>query len=173
MESPTGTADPDPGTLEIHWPERFAPDVAPVHVRNVIRIAAPAAGIWAWLVRAENWPDWYPNASRVRIEGDRGPSLGTDAVFRWRTFGFGIRSHVREFVPCSRIAWDGVAIGIDVYHAWVIEPHEEGCTVVTEETQYGVMSRLGAWLMPNRMSHFHQIWLENLARQAVQGPPPD
>jgi hypothetical protein len=44
--------------------------------------------------------------------------------------------------------------------------------VVTEETQYGAMARLGAWLMPARMSRFHQIWLEELAAKAATGGPP-
>lgn len=158
--------------LEIHWPERFAPASAPVHVRNHLRIDAPAERVWAWLVRAEAWPSWYPNASRVRLDGNRGPDLALDRAFRWRTFGVGIRSRVREFVPFSRIAWDGRAPGIDVYHAWVIAERGQGCEVVTEETQYGVMARLGAWLMPTRMSRFHQIWLEELAAKAATGGPP-
>ncbi len=158
-------------SLEIDWPEHYAPENSPVHVRNSLRIAAPAEHVWAWLVRAEGWPDWYPNASRVRIAGGAGPDLALDTDFRWRTFGVAIRSRVREFVPCSRIAWDGRAIGIDVYHAWIIQQQQEACLVVTEETQHGVAARLGARLMPNRMSRFHQIWLENLAEKAAHGTP--
>jgi hypothetical protein len=160
-------------TLEINWPAHYAPKNAPVHVRNSMRIDAPAENIWAWLVRAESWPDWYPNATRVRFGGDRGPDLALDIEFRWRTFGVGIRSCVQEFIPCSRIAWDGHAPGIDVYHAWAIEERGQSCTVVTEETQHGAIARLGAWLMPKRMSDFHQIWLENLAEKASQGKPPN
>jgi len=156
----------------IDWPEHCAPQNAPVHVRNSLTIEAPAERVWAWLVRAELWPDWYCNASRVRIGGNQGPNLALDTAFRWRTFGMGIRSRVREFVPFSRIAWDGKAVGIDVYHAWVLQDRGQGCTVVTEETQHGVIARLGAWLMPKRMSSFHQIWLESLAEKAVQGMPP-
>lgn len=163
--------NPEREALEIDWPEHYAPEAAPVHVRNSLRIAAPAANVWAWLIRAERWPDWYPNASRVRIRGDRGSDLALDTEFRWRTFGVGIRSRVREFVPESRIAWDGHALGIDVYHAWLIEDRGSESFVVTEETQHGVIARIGAWLMPTRMSDFHQIWLENLAEKAASGKP--
>lgn len=159
--------------MEIDWPEHYAPRNSPVHVRNSLQIEASAEFVWAWLVRAELWPEWYPNASRVRIADARGPDLALGAEFRWRTFGVGIRSHVREFVPFSRIAWDGHAPGIDVYHAWVIEEGSQGCRVVTEETQHGFVARVGAWLMPQRMSKFHQIWLEELAGKAAQGKPPD
>jgi hypothetical protein len=157
---------------EINWPEHYAPQDAPVHVRNSLQIDAPAEHVWAWLVRAELWPDWYDNASRVRIRGNHGPNLALDTEFRWRTFGIGIRSRVREFVPFSRIAWDGHAFGIDVYHAWAIEVRRQGCLVVTEETQHGFNARLGAWLMPKRMTTFHQIWLEKLAEKAEQDKPP-
>ncbi|MEO2167985.1 MAG: SRPBCC domain-containing protein [bacterium] len=160
------------GALEINWPTHYSPANAPVHVRNTLLIEASAEHVWAWLVRAELWPDWYSNASRIRIRGNRGPDLALGTEFRWRTFGFGIRSRVQEFVPCSRIAWDGHAVGIDVYHAWVIEERGPGCTVVTEETQHGVIARLGAAWMPKRMSNFHQIWLEGLAAKAASGKPP-
>ena len=158
-------------TPKINWPAHYSPENAPVHVRNTLQIEASAEHIWAWLVRAELWPDWYSNASRVRIRGN-GPNLALESEFRWRTFGFGIRSRVQEFVPCRRIAWDGHAVGIDVYHAWVIEERGQGCMVVTEETQHGVIARLGAALMPKRMSNFHQIWLEGLAAKAATGRPP-
>jgi hypothetical protein len=85
--------------------------------------------------------------------------------------GVAIRSRVREFEPCSRVAWDGRAIGIDVYHAWIIEERAGGCMVVTEETQHGVLARIGGCLMPKRMSTFHQVWLENLAKKSIQGRP--
>jgi len=155
----------------IDWPEHYSPQNAPVHVRNTLEIDAPAENIWAWLVCAESWPDWYSNASRVRIGGGE-PNLSLGAEFRWRTFGVGIRSKVQEFVPCSRIAWDGSAFGISVYHAWLIVEQGDGCLVVTEETQHGPVARLGALLMPKRMSAYHQIWLESLAEKARRGKPP-
>jgi uncharacterized protein YndB with AHSA1/START domain len=160
-----------PESGKIKWPERYSPQVAPVHVRNSLKISAPAADVWAWLVRAERWPDWYPNAARVRILRGGGPELALGTEFRWRTFGVGIRSTVREFVPGRRIAWDGRSLGIDVYHAWLIEESADGCRVLTEETQHGAIARLGAWLIPTRMSDFHQIWLENLAANAATGEP--
>jgi hypothetical protein len=161
------------GRLAIDWPDHYAPNNAPVHVRNTLDINAPAELVWAWLVRAESWPSWYSNASRVKIGGEGGPDLALGQEFRWRTFGVGIRSRVREFSPCTRIAWDGRAIGIDVYHAWLIEDRGSSCSVVTEETQHGIIARAGAWLMPKRMSTFHQIWLEGLAHKAAGGRPPD
>jgi len=70
----------------IRWPEHYDPKQAPVHVRNELVIAAPPELVWAWLVRAEAWPSWYPNSANVRIAGG-GAELVLRTRFRWRAFG--------------------------------------------------------------------------------------
>ncbi|MGL4363945.1 MAG: hypothetical protein ACRCSB_01925, partial [Bacteroidales bacterium] len=77
-------------------------------------------------------------------------------------------SEVKEFIPHQRLAWDAQNIGILAYHAWLIIPTEKGCKVITQETQHGFMCRLSAFLMPNRMYKYHQIWLEGLKAMAEQ-----
>jgi hypothetical protein len=156
----------------IAWPDRYHPDRTPVHVRNEIVVAAPAARIWAWLVRAPLWPTWYPNSKNVRILGSDDRTLRQGTEFAWHTFGVGIRSTVVEFQPPARIAWNAFGLGVDAYHAWLIEPVADGTRILTEETQYGWAARTGATLFPQRMHRFHQIWLEELARRAQAGLPP-
>jgi len=155
----------------INWPPRFDPSVAPVHVRNELEMAARPDDIFAWLIDAAGWPTWYPNAANVRFAEQGVTKLQPGARFRWKTFGVSIVSSVAEFKPVERIAWDGRAIGVDVYHAWLIIPSRRGAHVITEETQYGVFARAAAALWPNRMHRFHQIWLETLAEMAASGPP--
>ena len=118
------------------------------------------------------WPTWYVNAAHVRILQGSGPDLALGTKFRWKTFDVTITSTVLEFVPYERIAWDAHALGIEVYHAWVLQPTQQGCHVLTEETQHGWLARLGKLIMPNRMHKYHQIWLESLARQSRAGLPP-
>jgi uncharacterized protein YndB with AHSA1/START domain len=156
----------------IHWPAEYEPSRTAVHVRNELSLAAPAETAWAWLVRAELWPGWYGNAHAVRIVDGPRPDLALGSRFHWRTFGVAIDSTVRELVPGERLAWDALGIGVRAYHAWLIRAVAGGCHVLTEETQNGWAARLGSRLMPNRMHHYHQIWLEGLARQAATGPPP-
>ncbi len=151
----------------ITWPARFDPARAPVHVRNELSISGLPEAVWACLIRAADWPSWYPNASRVRIGDGTAQDLSADARFTWRTFGVSLRSQVDEFAPRKRIAWSAVGLGVDVYHAWLIEPSEGGCRVLTEETQFGWACRLGNLLMPGRMYHGHQLWLERLASRAL------
>lgn len=155
----------------IRWPEPFDPKRCPIHVVNALTIPARTEDAWAWLVRAGLWPAWYPNAKRVRFLRGSGPDLAPGTVFRWSTFGVRIVSTVVEFDPPHRLAWDARGIGLRAYHAWLLEASPDGCRVLTEETQKGWLARLGARLMPGRMHHFHQIWLERLAKQAKDGSP--
>jgi uncharacterized protein YndB with AHSA1/START domain len=156
----------------IRWPARFAPECAPVHVRNELSMPVAAEAVWSWLVRAELWPSWYVNARDVRITHGPRPDLGLGSGFRWRTFGVAIASTVEELEAPERIAWSARGTGVDAYHAWLIRKTPGGCHVLTEETQHGWVARLGSVLLPNRMSHYHQIWLEALHRKAAGGAPP-
>ena len=155
----------------IRWPERYDPSRAPVHVANEVDAAAPPEAAWAWLVAAPLWPSWYSNASNVVLSGGAS-ELALGVSFTWRTFGVAIRSTVVEFEPEGRIAWSAVGLGVDAYHAWEITQTPGGCHVLTEETQYGWAARLGSAVFPDRMSKFHQIWLERLSERAAGGPPP-
>jgi Polyketide cyclase / dehydrase and lipid transport len=141
---------------------KYDPRIAPVRVRNELVMNVAPERIWSVLVRAVEWPNWYPNSKRVRIESG-GTDLYLGAQFSWCTFGVCLKSVVQEFAPFERIAWTAKAIGIDAYHAWLIVPAASGCRVITEETQYGWMARLADTMMPNRMHHYHQMWLDRLA----------
>lgn len=122
-------------------------------------------------MRAPLWSSWYPNSKDVVVEG-KASELALGVTFTWRTFGVGIRSTVVEFVPCERIAWSALGLGVDAYHAWEITPTAAGAHVLTEETQYGWAARLGSIVFPSRMSTFHQMWLEQLSLKARGGLPP-
>jgi uncharacterized protein YndB with AHSA1/START domain len=151
--------------MTIHWPDRYAPERVAVRVRNEIAIDAAPERVWAWLIRAADWPAWYPNSADVRIEGGA-EDLSAGARFSWRTFGVRVRSTVREFTPNERIGWDGAGTMLDVYHAWLIEPRGSGCWVLTEENQNGLAARAQALFMPNRMREGHDVWLAALRTKA-------
>ncbi len=149
----------------IHWPERYSPANSPVHCINELEISAPPQAIWAQLIRAAEWPDWYANSAKVRIEGGA-RDLSSGARFTWRTFGVDLTTEVLEFVPGERIAWLAKASGVAAYHAWLITPTAAGCRVLTEETQHGLIARVGRLIFPSRMERWHQVWLEGLAMRA-------
>jgi Polyketide cyclase / dehydrase and lipid transport len=154
----------------ISWPERYAPGKTSVHVRNELEMDSSPETVWAWLIRAPLWPTWYSNSANVSIEGG-GTDLKAGSEFHWRTFGVNLTSKVEEFSPFERLAWSARGTGIDAYHAWLIEPTEGGCHVLTEETQIGFLPRLNNLARPNHMSRWHQNWLEGLRSQARKGLP--
>lgn len=145
----------------ILWPRGFAPDEAPIHVVNRFETATAPEIVWRRLIHAAGWPAIYANASDVAIEGV-GADLFAGARFTWKTFGIALKSEVKEFEPETRIAWLAEGIGVTAYHAWLIMPTTGGCTILTEETQYGLVSRVGLLLFPTRMERWHQKWLEAL-----------
>jgi hypothetical protein len=156
----------------VRWPARYAPENAPVHVRNELHMDVAPDVVWAWLVRARLWPTWYSNAANVEYLNSTSPDLVAAAQFRWRTFGVTVESTVLEFVERERIAWDAQGRGVDAYHAWVIRGTPDGCHVLTEETQHGWLARLGDVITPRRMRKYHQVWLEALRDNAARGLPP-
>ena len=151
--------------MPIRWPDRYAPGRVVAEVSNEIAIAAPPEAVWACLIRAADWPGWYPNSQAVKIDGG-GPDLFPGAQFSWRTFGVNVRSTVQEFEPFERIAWTGAGTLLDIYHAWLIEPRAGGCWVLTEENQNGLAARAQAMFMPTRMYEGHALWLQNLKARA-------
>ncbi len=153
-------------TEAIIYPEKYAPKNSSVFVRNEIEIPVAPNIVWAWLVRASLWSNWYPNSSNVQLKNGS-LDLANGTSFRWKTFGVTIDSVVEEFVPFQRLAWNAKAFGIEAYHAWLITKTETGCHVLTEETQNGFIARLGKLLMPKRMHTQHQIWLENLKKKSL------
>ena len=154
----------------IIWPPEFEPTRSPVFVRNTIAVDAAPEVVWAWLVRAPLWPSYYANSSNVAIAGG-GAALTAGARFTWKTIGVSLQSTVREFVPDQRLAWDAKGIGVWAYHAWLLDPEGQGCTVITEETQHGFLARLGSLVFPQRMGRWHQTWLEALQQKAKGGRP--
>jgi Polyketide cyclase / dehydrase and lipid transport len=159
--------------MAIRWPNHYHPSRAPVHVSNERVIAAPADVVWQWLVDAERWPDWYPNSRAVRIVSGPRTALVLGSRFRWRTFGVPVSSEVVECDAPTRLAWTARGFGVDAYHAWYLEARDAtSCRVLTEETQYGLVARLGAVLFPRRMWNGHNLWLVRLAERAQTGLPP-
>lgn len=157
----------------VHWPPEHRPEGAPVFAVNEIPVAAPPARVWAWLVRPLTWPTYYRNAWNVRFEDGGGPELVLGSRFAWTTFYVRVTTTVVELEPHRRLAWSGRAPGGVGYHGWVIEPTADGCRVVTEETQRGLVPSLGRVVLRHGLEREHQRWLVGLARMAESGRLPD
>jgi len=155
-------------TKTINWPAKHHPDNTSVHVVNTLDMDVSPEAAWNCLIRATEWPDWYPNAANVRILDTGKTSLDKGVKFRWTTFGMTITCTVEEFQPYERLAWSSKSFGMHVYHAWLFDTKPDGCRAVTEETQNGIIPRIAKLLMPNKMYEFHQIWLQGLNETAKE-----
>jgi uncharacterized protein YndB with AHSA1/START domain len=169
MSSPTiHVTDSNTATAEdtvVSFPKGKRRSESPIFTHNELFIAAPAERIFAALVRATQWPEFYGNAKNIVIEGDASElTLGT--LFHWTTFGVRVHTTIEELVPNRRLAWSGRALGSTAYHGWVIEPKQGGCLVVTEETQQGFVPSVGRWFLRGGLLKWHQRWLEGLAEVA-------
>jgi hypothetical protein len=147
---------------QIHWPKGFNPKEADAFVHNEIWINAPANVIWANLVNAADWPEWYSNAADMQIGSADKRTLQTDTTFTWKTFGFPILSKVNEFSPYKRLGWFGSGQGIRAYHTWLIIARSGGCEVITEEAQVGPSAIKYNIEQPTAMHDGHNWWLTAL-----------
>ena len=153
------------------WPERFDPKTSAIYALNDIDVKAPPEVVWRLLVDAENWSSYFPPEDQVKIlSGESELALGTE--YSRVTVGFPMSLVVIEFEPFRRLAWattvDGDETRSSAYHGWVIAPTDEGCHVLTEETQRGprFLDVLGH-KHPGGLYRYHQDWVERLARAAV------
>jgi uncharacterized protein YndB with AHSA1/START domain len=152
------------------YPPEFDPRISPIYALNEIDVKAPAEVVWKLLVDAENWSSYFTPEDQVKILSGE-PELALGTRYHRVTIGFPMSPIVTECVPFRRLAWsttvDGDETGSTAFHGWVITPTEEGCHVLSEETQQGpwFLDMLGH-KHPGGLFSYHQDWVEALARAA-------
>ena len=145
-----------------HWPEAMRPDQAALFTHNEIEIDAPCERVWSRLIAAPEWPSWYSNASNVKL-ANSARALAKGQRFQWTTFELAVQSEVRQFEPPSRLSWTGQANGITGYHTWDLRPlRNEGCRVITEETNNGPLALALRHKQPDAIHDGHATWLKQL-----------
>jgi uncharacterized protein YndB with AHSA1/START domain len=148
----------------VRWPEDARPEVSPVYGRAEIEIAASPAVVFAHLVRAERWPEWFADCSSVHIEAGPAPDLQVGTRFRWTVMRVPVVTTVEECEPPTRLAWSGSGLGARAYHSWILEPTTGGTRVTTEETQRGALPSLLRFVLRPLLRYSQRRWLADLAR---------
>ncbi|MFI7347312.1 SRPBCC domain-containing protein [Streptomyces sp. NPDC049936] len=154
---------------KVTWPERYDPRTSAIYALNDIDVKAPPEVVWKLLVDAERWSDYFPFEDQVKILGGD-TELALDTRFSRVTVGFPMSLHVTEYEPIRKLAWETVVDAdhtATAYHGWVVTPTEDGCHVLTEETQQGdfFVEELGR-KHPGALYNYHQEWVERLASAA-------
>jgi uncharacterized protein YndB with AHSA1/START domain len=151
------------------WPPGFEPREARLYIRNERLIDAPIENVWRWLIAAPLWPQWFRNATNVKL--DSGTALSDGLHFRWSQSGVALDTIVREFVPPHRLAWFAKSPLIRAYHTWDLREVGGQTSVVTDETQHGIMPSILGFALRRQMLAVHDRWLAELANKAGQGAP--
>ena len=152
------------------WPHKYDPKTSAIYALNDIDVNAPPEVVWKLLVDAENWSSYFPAENQVKILTGE-PKLALGTKYSRVTIGFLMNPIVTECVPGRRLSWsttvDGDETGSSAYHGWVITPTDNGCHVLSEETQQGpfFLEELGR-KSPGGLYRYHQEWVESLARAA-------
>ncbi|TAI47886.1 SRPBCC domain-containing protein [Flagellimonas allohymeniacidonis] len=159
-------AESQPYPSQINWPEAYTPEEAGFFVHNEIEIKATPETVWNILLAAETWPEWYEGASNVKVASPDNGILDADSTFEWKTMGLDFESTIQEFEPYSRLSWVSIKKSIKGYHAWLIIPTQDGCKLITEESQHGFLTFLEKTFQPRKLEKLHQIWLEKIREKA-------
>jgi hypothetical protein len=145
-------------SADIRWPVGFDPVHADLFAHNAVIINAPPKRVWATLIAAAAWPEWYSNASDIVVDDPSG-QLGEDVTFSWTTFGLEIASKVTECAPHVRLGWYGKGDQLHAYHTWLLVSRSGDSTyVVMEEIGMGAGAQHLAQTNPGHMHRGHDLW---------------
>ena len=151
---------------QIRWPDEYKLSEADFYIHNRTDIKASPETVWNILIQAKTWPNWYEGMSNVKVQGSSEGTLKDRSYFTFRTMGRDFDGTIREFVPFQRLAWETTNKKLNAYHAWLIVPTEEGCRVITDESQHGKLARLQKAFLPRKLQNLHDLWLAELKRKA-------
>ena len=152
----------------ITWPSAHSPSSAVVFAQNTIEIKAPAKKVWSLLIDCVQWPSWYKHCSDVSVLSG-GPVLSTNSKFRFKTLDLYFEPEVEIYEEPRMLVWSAKGPGgTSGAHAWYIEPTPNGCRVVTEEAQKGLLLFLVRTRTRDRLLTSHQEWLKALKQLAEE-----
>lgn len=129
---------------------------APMTARKDIFIASPLEKVWAVLTDINRWPEWQPDVSSAKLEGN----LTVGTIFRWNAKGFSITSTIKELKLGQRIGWTGSSLGMKAAHIWILEQQGNGTRVIIEES-------LSSWF-PRILKIFDPTFLEKSLDKLLQ-----
>lgn len=153
---------------QINWPPEYEPSKSKFFVHNEIEVTAAPEKVWALLVDAEAWPEWYEGASNVVITSSETTVLEKESIFQWNTMGLAFESTVKEFEVPFRLSWESKKKSIQGYHAWLIIPTATGCRVITDESQNGWLTFFEKTFQRKKLRRLHDVWLRELKKKSEQ-----
>ena len=143
---------------------------APVVVRNEIVIRASAERVWDLLTDVERWPFWYRACQWVQLE-----SAGEQPItFRWKAHPVTLRSRVITSERPRAFTFVADGAGVHAERTFTLRPTSDGrgTLVISDETQVGLLPRLGRLYLGPRLRRVNQEMFTDLARAAAASDLP-
>jgi hypothetical protein len=153
---------------DIRWPVDFRPEDADLFIYSETDIQAPIQRVWHHIVKATEWPNWYPNAQNVSVQNGAEGVLGEGAVILWTNFGLPMESPIIEFNPYSRVSWIGYRPGYtpEWYQTWDLVSIGSGCHVAMGEVGRGPNAIELRDAGEHAVHMRHKLWLRALKQRA-------
>jgi hypothetical protein len=156
----------------IQWPDSFHPQDANFYIYNEIEIDAPPEVVWNIIIDAKNWHTYYTGVQMPVVFIDSVKTvLDKDVSFRLKTMDLELTPVMQEFIPKERMAWEVNTPKLKAYHAWLIIPTDNGCKLITPETQNGMLTYMQKIFLPNKLINLHEEWLLRIKSRAEKTEP--
>ena len=145
------------------------PGRPPIAVRNEAVVHASPERVWDLLADVERWPSWYRACRWVRVESPAG--AGQPLVFSWKAHPVELRSTVVTADRPTSFAILADTPGLHAERTFTLRrtPDGLGTVVVSDETQVGMLARLGRAFLAPRLRAANQAMFDDLARAAARG----
>lgn len=151
---------------KINWPENYEPRKSKFYVHNEIEINTKPEVVWTVLIDALRWPSWYKGSKNVSFSTEKDTVLKANSIFKWETMGLKFESTIQQFEPNKLLAWESKKKSIQGFHVWLIIPSENGCKVITDESQNGWLTFFEKTFQPKKLKALHNVWLNELKRKS-------
>jgi hypothetical protein len=139
----------------------------PIEVRNEGEVPAPIGRVWQLLTDVERWPSWYRACRWVRIES---PATDTQPLtFRWKAHPVELRSTVVAVERPHGFTLLADATALHAERRFSLRPTPDGraTIVVSDETQVGLLPRIGQSFIAPRLRAANHAMFDDLARAAA------
>jgi hypothetical protein len=150
----------------IEWPIGFNPKEADFYVHNQIEINASPEVVWDLLINVGDWNSWYNGIQNIKFEGQEEQILRLGSKVFWNSMGQSLNNTIIQYGPNKALTWQFNESKIQGCHAWIILPTDNGCLVITDESQTGHLAKLQKLFLPNKLKKQHNDWLRLLKQQA-------
>jgi hypothetical protein len=151
---------------QINWPVNYEPTKCKFYVHNEIKINAKPEIVWGILIDALKWQSWYKGAKNVYFTNSSDTILNVTSVFNWETMGLQFRSTIKQFEPYRLLAWESKKTSIQGFHVWLIMATEQGCKVITDESQNGWLTFFEKTFQGKKLKKLHDFWLAELKKKS-------